>query len=126
MVDALSDELKSPIVNKDRSVTLSIKSENAIKVEVSSDLRFKENIGQAGLGGLGSVSPLKKTSNNVWTATSLPMLSGRYSYVLLVDGFYVLDLLNPFVRQVSTTQGVNVRINVVNVQADEPMPWDFF
>ena len=126
MVSTLSEELRSPTVNKDHSVTLNLKSENAKKVEVSSDLKFKESVGQAGPGGLGSFSPMKKISNDVWTATSMPMLPGRYSYVLLVDGLYVLDPLNPFIRQVPTTQGVNVRINVVNVQADEPMPWDVF
>lgn len=128
MVNLLSGELKSPIVNKDRSVTFNLRSENAKMVEISADLKFETpSTGQTGIGGLGNLIPLKKTVSNVWTITSVPMLPGdSYTYSFIVDGLYVLDPLNPLIRRIAPTHGNDVKVNVVRIDAEEAMPWNLF
>ena len=47
----MTDELKSPVVNKDSSVTFNLKNSVAKEVEISADLKFEaSSVGQVGAG----------------------------------------------------------------------------
>jgi enterochelin esterase-like enzyme len=119
-------ELRSPIINKNNSVTLNLKSENAKNVEVTSELVFKTTRATPNLEGvLGGHIPMKKTSKNVWTITSIPMLPGRYAYSFWVDGLMTLDPLNPLIRRVNSLTPFGGSINRVDIPAEKPMPWEF-
>lgn len=121
-----SRELRSPIINKDRSVTLNLKSENAKVVEVSSELVFKSTRATSSLDGLqGGRIPMEKISNSIWTITSIPMLPGRYAYTFWVDGLMTFDPLNPLIRRITSLSPFGGSVNKVEIPADEPMPWDF-
>ncbi len=121
-----SVELRSPIVNKDRSVTLNLKSENAKVVEVTSELVFETTRVTTSLDGLqGGRIPVKKTANSVWTITSIPMLPGKYAYTFWVDGLMAFDPLNPLIRRVTSLSPFGGSVNKVDIPADKPMPWDF-
>ena len=121
-----SRELRSPIINKDRSVTLNLKSENAEVVEVSSELVFKSTRATSSLDGLqGGRIPMEKISNSIWTITSIPMLPGRYAYTFWVDGLMTFDPLNPLIRRITSLSPFGGSVNKVEIPADEPMSWDF-
>jgi len=118
----MNERLASPVVNKDRSVTFNLKNEYAKTVEVSGDFVFgpERHV-------LDARTPMKKGPGSVWTLTSLPMLPGTYGYMYVVDGLRTLDPLNPLIRRVAEPfRPLGLRMNIVRIEADEPMPWDVF
>lgn len=118
--------LESPVVNKNNSVTLNLKSEDAKKVEVSSELVFEATHATTSLEGiLGGRIPLEKKSDNVWTITSIPMLPGIYAYSFYVNGLQTLDPLNPLIRRVNSLSPFGGSMNKVEIPAEKPMPWNF-
>lgn len=116
----MSEDLSSPVVNKDRSVTFNLKNEYARTVEVSGDFVFGKE-----LHVLDARTPMEKGSDNVWTLTSVPMLPGTYGYMYVVNGLRTLDPLNPLIRRVAEPfRPRGLRMNIVKIEAGDPMPWD--
>lgn len=111
----MSEELVSPIVNEDRSVTFNFESEHAKKVNIAGWFRLGRKVG--GPGAPVASVPMKKISDSVWTYTTEPVLPGIYRYSFIVDGVGTPDPLNPRGRY----QGL---MSVVRVEGEEPMPWD--
>jgi enterochelin esterase family protein len=114
----LSEEVISPIVNSDRSVTLNLKTpENIKKVEIQGDfiLGQKEVVPILTTSGV----PMK-ASGNVWTITTEKNLPGIYRYAFIVDGLKVIDPLNPWMRRMEQGQP----FSMVKVPGDKPQPWD--
>jgi enterochelin esterase-like enzyme len=113
----LSKELASPVVNKDRSITFNLKSENSKEVEIDGELRF----GREKVGPHKPIPPvpMKTIDNNVWTFTTEPVDPGVYGYFFVIDGIKTLDPLNP-----RKSYPVYIGSSLVKVEGDEPMPWD--
>jgi len=117
MLVIIMSENISPIVNEDRSVTFNFKSEHARKVEIAGEFRLGRNV--VGPDAPVASVPMEKTSNNIWTCTTEPVLPGIYRYTFIVDGVRTLDPLNPWRRYHGTAP-----MSMVKVEGDEPMPWD--
>ena len=92
----------SVVVNGDRSVTFSFRSEGAENVEIGGDLRLGRKL--VGPFAVNSV-PMKRSAENVWTYTSEPALPSIYRYFFVVDG--------------TTTPARKIK-----VEGPEDMPWD--
>ena len=92
----------SVVVNGDRSVTFSFRSEGAENVEIGGDLR----LGRKEVGPFAVTSvPMKRSAENVWTYTSEPALPSIYRYFFVVDG-------------------TTMPARKIKVDGPEDMPWD--
>ena len=92
----------SVVVNADRSVSFSFRSEGAENVQIGGDLR----LGRKEVGPFAVTSvPMKKSAENVWTYTSEPAQPSIYRYFFVVDGTAM-----PSRR--------------IKVEGPEDMPWD--
>jgi enterochelin esterase family protein len=92
----------SVVVNGDRSVSFSFRSEGAENVQIGGDLRLGRK--EVGPFAVNSV-PMKKSAENVWSYTSEPAQPGIYRYFFVVDGTAM-----PARR--------------IKVEGSEDMPWD--
>src|SRR5688572_364263 len=73
----------SVVVNGDRSVTFSFRSEGAENVEIGGDFR----LGRKWVGPFAVNSvPMERSAENVWTFTTEPALPSIYRYFFVVDG----------------------------------------
>ena len=80
----MSEELISPVVNSDRSVTFKFKSEHAKSVEAADEFRFEgRNFGPR---MFAPSAPMKKTSDSIWIYKTKPLLPRIYRYFFIVDG----------------------------------------
>jgi enterochelin esterase family protein len=92
----------SVVVNADRSVSFSFRSEGAENVQIGGDLRLGRK--EVGPFAVNSV-PMKKSAENVWTYTSEPAQPGIYRYFFVVDG-------------------TEMPARRIKVAGPEHMPWD--
>ncbi len=89
--------VKSPIINKDGSVTFNFFDPSAQKVSVTGD--FEEIKWQT--------LPMTKQDNGVWTVTTKPLNPELYSYSFSVDGQRIIDPANSYVnRDISTLSNI--------------------
>ncbi len=96
------NQIKSPVINSDNSVTFSIKAENASKVE----LMFGSDM---------TPRSFKKGEGGVWSITIDPVEPDLYTYGIMVDGLRIIDPLNPEM-QGGTAPG----FNLLNIPASPP------
>ena len=99
----------SAVVNADRSVSFTLRSDHAEQVEIGGDFRFgRKMVGREAMGNeaTGSVPSVPMTrAGNVWAITSEPVSPMIYRYFFVVDG--------------TTTP-----TRTVDVAGPEAMPWD--
>lgn len=94
------NEVKSPVVNPDNTVTFSIFAPKAVKVEVSGDflppVQVDTPVGRMEQPGSAA---LQERKNGVWSFTSDKLASELYSYTFTVDGMRMLDPANVYVNR---------------------------
>lgn len=94
------DEIISPEINKDNSVTFRFKAENAKEVKLSGDWMPAEGWTP------GSVA-MTKGEKGIWTYTTEVLPSELYSYSFYVDGLKCTDPNNVYmIRDVATVTNV--------------------
>lgn len=94
-----SNEIVSPEIHPDNSVTFRIKAPGAREVKLFGDWMPWE--------GWTPGSVLMEKDDDIWIYTTESLSSELYSYAFLVDGFRTLDPSNPFpVRDVSTLSNI--------------------
>ena len=84
MSDAIAQSLVSPEVHADGRVTLRLRAEKAMEVEVSLD---------------GMTIPMVKGDKGVWEGTSEPLPPQIYDYTFKVDGTTMIDPSNRLVKK---------------------------
>lgn len=94
------NEVKSPVINPDNTVTFSIFAPKAVKVEVSGDflppVQVDTPVGRMEQPGSAA---LQEGKNGVWSFTSDKLGSELYSYTFTVDGMRMLDPANVYVNR---------------------------
>lgn len=92
------ENIVSPEVHKDGSVTFRFLAPKADSVQLSSDLLPLEKVmGKNGVIEKQGTVHLTKDKNGLWTYTTQPLESEMYTYTFLVDGVRSNDQNNPFV-----------------------------
>lgn len=102
------NQVVSPVVNNDNTVTFSFFAPDARKVEVGGDflspIQIETPIGKMEQPG---TAMLTKNENGVWTFTSEQLNSELYSYYFIVDGIRILDPANVYVnRDIATLTNI--------------------
>lgn len=90
-------QIISPEINKDHSVTFRLNAPDAKEVMVTGDFLPTEKV-QTPMGemeGPGKAA-MSKNDKGVWTFTSEPLESELYDYSFIVDGFTTTDPSNPY------------------------------
>ena len=85
-------EIKSPEINPDNSVTFRIMAPNAQEVKLSGDWMKAEGMAPASV-------VMEKGKKGVWSYTTKPLASELYSYSFTIDGFKTTDPNNPFLNR---------------------------
>lgn len=100
-----SDEIVSPKVNPDKTVTFQLLAPNAEKVEITGDFLPTTPIEtEHGKFDVPGVVEMKKGENGVWTYTSEKLASEFYTYSFLVDKFPSIDPSNAYpIRNIAST-----------------------
>lgn len=91
-----SNNINSPIINADGSVTFKLFAPKAIKVEITGD--FLPKIIKDGDESEG-IAELHEKDNGVWTYTSKPLSAELYSYKFKVNGMDYLDPANIYINR---------------------------
>lgn len=102
------DEIVSPVVNADNSLTISLFAPNAKKVELTGNFLYagKETPDKYADGDW-SPQLMNKDTNGRWTLTTAPLKPEFYSYNLIVDGVKITDPKNIYmVRDIGNTYSV--------------------
>lgn len=99
-----SQQIISPEIHDDNSVTFRLSAPKADSVFVTGDFlpaeKMKTKKGIMDGSGKGA---LKKDENGIWSFTSEPLESELYSYSFVIDGFKTTDSGNPFlIRDVAS------------------------
>ncbi|MBN2765362.1 MAG: esterase [Paludibacteraceae bacterium] len=93
-------EIKSPEINADNSVTFRFNAPDAKLVVVTGDFLPTEKITtpMGEMDGPGKAA-LSKDDKGIWTFTSEPLGSELYGYSFIVDGLSTTDPNNPFLNR---------------------------
>jgi enterochelin esterase-like enzyme len=97
-----SSQVESPVVNTDRSITFSLKADNASSVE----LMFASDTVK---------HPFTRNEDGIWQITIGPVEPELYTYKLFVDGLHFIDPSNPEIQK-ETVPGWNL----IDVQGNPP------
>lgn len=93
-------QMTSPEISDDRTVTFRVEAPNASEVKISGDWMPAE-------GWTPGAKNMTKGEKGVWTYTSEPLESELYSYVFIIDGFRTVDPNNVFiVRDVGSVMNI--------------------
>ena len=94
----VAQDIESPVVHEDGSVTFSFLAPDARKVQISGDFVANTEAVQHvnGMVGAGLLS-MTKGEDGVWTYTTSPLPSELYSYEFIVDGVPTIDPNNVYV-----------------------------
>ena len=92
------EQVASPVVNADNTVTFNMVAPEAQKVQITGDFLPTQKMEIAGYGSYDApgVVDLVKNEKGVWTFTSQPLQPELYMYNLIVDGVKVTDPLNVY------------------------------
>ncbi len=94
------DDITSPRINDDKTVTFTIKAPNAAEVMISGDWMPPE-------GWLPGTDAMHKEEEGIWTYTTDTLEPELYSYSIIIDGFRALDPNNVFiVRDVASVMNI--------------------
>ncbi|MBM3761846.1 MAG: esterase [Acidobacteria bacterium] len=99
-------QLLSPIVHADRSVTFNLRAPNAQKVELSLDN--------------GKRFPLAKDEKGIWTVKTPALDPDLHGYSFQVDGVGTIDPINGEIKSNALNPG-----SMVLVPGEKPQPWEF-
>lgn len=102
------DEIVSPVVNADNSLTISLFAPNAKKVELTGNFLYAgKEAPDKYADGDWSPQLMNKDTNGRWTLTTAPLKPEFYSYNLIVDGVKITDPKNIYmVRDIGNTYSV--------------------
>ena len=103
-----NDNIVSPELNDDKSITLRFFAPNADSVKVTGDfLPTIKRETQWGIVDAPSQANLTKDKNGVWSFTSKPLEPELYNYSFIVDGISHTDPNNPFlIRDVASVTNI--------------------
>lgn len=98
------NQIVSPVVNADGTVTFRLYAPKAVKVEVTGDflptVKVSTPMGEVDQSG---VAPLTEGKDGVWTYTTTSLAPELYSYTFKVDGMTYLDPSNIYMcRDIAT------------------------
>lgn len=98
------NQIVSPEVNADGTVTFRLYAPKAVKVEVTGDflptVKVSTPMGEVDQSG---VAPLTEGKDGVWTYTTTSLAPELYSYTFKVDGMTYLDPSNIYMcRDIAT------------------------
>jgi enterochelin esterase family protein len=99
-------QILSPIVHPDRTVTFNLRAPNALKVEVSLES--------------GQRFAMTKGEKDVWTVTTPALMPDIYGYTFRVDDVSMVDPLNGDMKSNALNPS-----NMVLVPGEKPHPWEF-
>lgn len=101
-------QIVSPEINPDKSVTFRLNAPNASSVQVTGDFLPPKTIDTPmGKWDAPSTADLTKNAQGVWEFTTSPLAPELYSYAFLVDGLRTLDPANVFMnRDVATVTNI--------------------
>jgi enterochelin esterase family protein len=103
------DNLLSPEVHADRTVTFRLRAPKASEVTVT---------GEWMLDFPSTAVPLTKDSNGVWSATVGPLTPNVYLYSFNVDGMNIADPINPTIK-------LRARTSASLLLVPGGQPWEF-
>jgi enterochelin esterase family protein len=83
------NDIVSPELNQDRTVTFRVRAVNASEVLLSGDWMPRN-------GWVPGSVVMERNENGIWEFTSEPLEPDLYSYTFVVDGFWTTDPNNPF------------------------------
>ena len=93
-------QLTSPEINTDNSVTFRVEARNASEVKISGDWMPAE-------GWLPGSESMQKGDKDIWTYKTEPLDPELYSYTFIIDGFRTVDPNNVFiVRDVASLMNI--------------------
>lgn len=103
-----AQQIVSPEIHEDNSVTFRLFAPNADAVEITGDflptVKMETPMGE--MDGPGKVE-LTKDENGVWTYTTEKLGPELYNYAFLIDGFRTTDPNNPFlIRDVASSTNI--------------------
>lgn len=110
-------QVSSPQVNDDKSVTFRLVAPQADTVQVTGDFLPSEKV-QTPMGEVDGPGKalLTKNEEGVWSFTTSALAPELYSYAFIVDGFKTTDPANPFlIRDVASVTNIFI---VPGEQAD--------
>lgn len=91
-------DIISPEINPDNSVTFRLHAPKAIKVQVTGDFLPTQKIDTPyGKFDAPAVADLKEGKDGIWEYTTPPLLPELYNYSFIVDGFKTTDPNNVYV-----------------------------
>ena len=92
------EQVASPVVNADNTVTFNMIAPQAQKVQITGDFLPTQKMKIEGYGEYDApgVADLVKDEKGVWSFTSEPLKPELYMYNLIVDGVKVTDPLNVY------------------------------
>ena len=102
------NEIVSPVVNADNTLTINLFAPNAKKVELTGNFLYA-GIDTPDKYADGDWSPqlMNKDTNGWWTLTTAPLKPEFYSYNIIVDGVKITDPKNIYtVRDIGNTYSV--------------------
>lgn len=101
-------QIVSPEINPDKSVTFRLNAPNASSVQVTGDFLPPKTIDTPmGKWDAPGTADLTKNAQGVWEFTTSPLAPELYSYAFLVDGLRTLDPANVFMnRDVATVTNI--------------------
>src|SRR5690606_10193365 len=103
-----AQQITSPEIHDDSSVTFRLSAPNAKSVQITGDLlpTVKIETPQGSFDGPGKAE-LTKDDQGVWTYNSDPLHPELYGYSFIVDGFTTTDPNNPFlIRDVASVTNI--------------------
>jgi 1,4-alpha-glucan branching enzyme len=74
------EDIKSPEIHGDNSVTFRLQAPNASEVKISGDWMPSE-------GWVPGSEKMEKNEKGIWAYTTKPLESELYSYAFIIDGF---------------------------------------
>lgn len=86
------EDIKSPEIHDDNSVTFRLQAPNATEVKLSGDWMPSE-------GWVPGSEVMEKNEKGIWEYTTEPLESELYSYSFSIDGFKTTDPNNPFLNR---------------------------
>lgn len=93
-------QINSPEINDNNSVTFRVEAPNATEVKISGDWMPPD-------GWLPGTENMQKGEKGIWTYTTEPLESELYSYTFIIDGFRTVDPNNVFiVRDVASVMNI--------------------
>lgn len=95
------DQIKSPEINPDKSVTFRLFAPNAKQVQVTGDFLPNQTIEipDRGMVQIPGAAEMNLDENGLWSFTTTPLNSELYMYSFIVDGLRMMDPSNVYMNR---------------------------